>query len=295
MESLTKGPKFPLIEETLKRYKPEDWLNQNLELINFDLIDPQDPDREIVQNKVIGKIPMDNLIESKCLASFIGLAIGDALGAHTEAHELSYERNIVEDFEDVKKINDDLRCSLGQYTDDTCMSLCIADSLLLHNQNYDARDLRHRFFLWWISGYNSGKHNETIESEKYSFGIGNTVASSFTNFLKTGSTCVPETVLKRQQKNGNGTIMRIAPISIGFWNQNVEKALEYAKLQSYTTHDGDEAAECSRLLTFILHNLFRKTNIQDSKNFLETIGDTFKSDNQSVQCLAGIVCNFACV
>ena len=76
------------------------------------------------------------------------------------------------------------------------------------------------------------------------------------------------------------------PISIRFWNQNVEKALEYAKLQSYTTHDGEEAAECSRLLTFILHNLFRKTNIQDSKNFLETIGETFKSDNQSVQCLA---------
>ena len=60
MESLTNGPKFPLIEETLKRYKPEDCLNQNLELINFDLIDPQDPDREIVQNKVIGKIPESN-------------------------------------------------------------------------------------------------------------------------------------------------------------------------------------------------------------------------------------------
>lgn len=51
----------------------------------------------------------------------------------------------------------DIRCKKGQFTDDTGLSLCIADSILISNKKFDGKDLRHRFHHWWFSSYNNGK------------------------------------------------------------------------------------------------------------------------------------------
>ena len=40
--------------------------------------------------------------------------------------------------------------------------------------------------------------------------------------------------------NGNGSIMRIAPIAICYSNDE-KKAMKYAERSSLTTHNGDEA------------------------------------------------------
>ena len=44
--------------------------------------------------------------------------------------------------------------------------------------------------------------------------------------------------------------MRMAPICICFAN-NLVIGLEYAEKQSYCTHNGNEAADCCRLLFFV--------------------------------------------
>ena len=83
--------------------------------------------------------------ESRAIAAYMALAIGDALGAHTEFKALDYNRVIYKDkFTDFKNPN---RCFYGQYTDDTSMSLCVADSLLVNEFKFNGVDLRYRFLL----------------------------------------------------------------------------------------------------------------------------------------------------
>lgn len=53
--------------------------------------------------------------------------------------------------------------------------------------------------------------------------------------------------------------MRLAPIPIAF-RYSKEEAMKYAGLQSLTTHNGFEAAECSRLLAGIIVTLINRKN-----------------------------------
>lgn len=45
--------------------------------------------------------------------------------------------------------------------------------------------------------------------------------------------------------------MRLAPVPIAFHNDE-KHAMDIAELTSYTTHNSNEAAECCRLLCFII-------------------------------------------
>ena len=82
---------------------------------------------------------------SKAMACFIGCAIGDALGAHTEFKKIDYQRTIYKTINDVCKLCRSSRCKQGQWTDDSSMSLCLADSLLVNNFEFNGVDLRTRF------------------------------------------------------------------------------------------------------------------------------------------------------
>jgi len=75
--------------------------------------------------------------------------------------------------------------------------------------------------------------------------------------------------------------MRNAPIPV-FFHNNIEKALEFSRKQSYTTHQGVEAAECSALMTWIILNSI-KNNIHN-KNALDFC-TSFQTDSYSMKCL----------
>lgn len=66
--------------------------------------------------------------------------------------------------------------------------------------------------------------------------------------------------------------MRLAPIPTAFY-QSREEAMKYAELQSYTTHNGLEAAECSRLLAGLIVTLINRKQDdkwqEDMNKFLE--------------------------
>lgn len=63
--------------------------------------------------------------------------------------------------------------------------------------------------------------------------------------------------------NGNGSIMRIAPIPI-LYHDNLELGEKIAYLQSLTTHNGDEAAEICRFFTHLMIKMinFESDNIK---------------------------------
>lgn len=280
--------KFPSIEDFIKKAKGIDVADQTFDLIDYDLIHPEDPDRILVEKKLKGEEPFSSLAESKAIASFCGTAIGDGIGTFLEGCDINYERNYLEGFENIedtlkKGDCDFLRCKKGQFTDDTALALCMADSILANNFAINYMDLRYRFYRWFFSGYNNGRAPESDSYDKYSTGIGGATYNTLLSFAKNPKEKVDN--WGKGDYNGNGAIMRIAPVPIAFHN-NLKKCLHYAKEQAYTTHNGEESSECARLLAFINWHFINSKTPEDCKKVLEDLGSNFKSDKYSVQCLA---------
>ena len=116
--------------------------------------------------------------ESRAIASFLGLAICDALGASTEFIPFKKDRRdlIANDFLDVesqiKNRKLDARSgSVAIWTDDCSMALCMADSLLLNNFKFDPIHMRYMFIMWLEHGLNNG-------GRPYSIGLGGNISIS---------------------------------------------------------------------------------------------------------------------
>src|SRR4051812_26725987 len=98
--------------------------------------------------------------EDRFKGCLLGLAVGDALGTpleFTPQHAVVPLAGMVG--------GGPFRLKPGQWTDDTSMALCLAESLLAAG-GFDARDQLKRYVRWWRSGENS--------STGACFDIGNT-------------------------------------------------------------------------------------------------------------------------
>ena len=94
--------------------------------------------------------------ERKGIGSMLGMAIGDAMGARLEFLPIKYD---IEENKKLKNMGENIGGKFGlypgQWTDDTSMGLCLADSLLMNKGELNQRDLMHRFIAWWKGGYNN--------------------------------------------------------------------------------------------------------------------------------------------
>ena len=83
----------------------------------------------------------------KSIGMFIGLAIGDALGAPLEFKEASPPDSILKKYVTGGAHN----VSIGEWTDDTSMALAIAKSLI-EKETFDADDIMQKFCNWYEKG-----------------------------------------------------------------------------------------------------------------------------------------------
>ena len=164
------------------------------------------------------------------------------------------------------------------------MAPCVADSIFL-NKEFDPVDLRKRFLLWWHYGYNNCRNG------KSSFGLGANINQSFSEFINSD---FKSKYFNNpfEETNGNGSLMRNAPIPIMFakskdseeMQKNIIKCMEYAKNQSKTTHNGREAYECCMVLSNLI---IRNINNQDEISSQKLIGnhlDKILSDKNFEYC-----------
>ena len=176
-------------------------------------------------------------VKSRCLGAFVGLAIGDALGAPVEFRRRGMFTPVTG-----MRAGGTFGLPSGAWTDDTAMALCLADSLL-HNPEFDVVDLLERFCDWMLTGTNT--------STGKSIGIGQNTLRTLGNYRRTGET----TAIKGgKRSDGNGAIMRLAAVPCMHW-QNVEKARSIAIAQSQCTHHSPLSEGCCDLMTFILCQL----------------------------------------
>jgi ADP-ribosyl-[dinitrogen reductase] hydrolase len=164
--------------------------------------------------------------EDRARGALFGLAIGDALGAPLEFKPRD-SQPIIKDYSGGGPFN--LRP--GEWTDDTAMALCLADSLIAHG-DLDEVDLMTRFVRWWRHGENSVNGS--------CFDIGRTTAQALARFERTRKVYVDE----YSELAGNGAIMRLAPAAV-FGAGDFSRGLKLATRQGEITHGSTLAVHAS--------------------------------------------------
>ncbi len=174
--------------------------------------------------------------KDRAIGALFGLSVGDALGT-------SIEFSIRDTYEPLTDIigGGPFNLQPGQWTDDTSMALCLADSLI-ECQALDVQDLMEKFAAWYTKGYNSCTGS--------CFDIGFTTRRTIAAFRVNGN---PMAGSPDPQHSGNGSIMRLSP-SVIFNHSDYEEAIADAILQGKTTHASDDCNRCSEELAKILFN-----------------------------------------
>ena len=173
---------------------------------------------------------------SRARGALVGLAVGDALGTTNEFQPAG-------SFEPITDMVGGGVFDLepGQWTDDTSMALCLADSLLAQGR-YDSFDVMERYDRWRKDGYRS--------STGTCFDIGNQVMRSLWDFEVNQR--VPRTA-QRTTRAGNGAIMRLAPVVIaGFEHREIREIVATAGLSARETHYSVEAEAATEVFAALL-------------------------------------------
>jgi len=154
--------------------------------------------------------------------TLLGLAIGDALGAAVEFKSPGT-------FPEVTGYRGGGPHGLapGEFTDDTSMALALADSIA--NVGWDLNDQARRYLAWWRKGQYSVNDR--------CFDIGITTQNSLRRFEKTDDARTSGDHSERA--SGNGSIMRLAPVPIGFaklFPTDIGELARYFMESSLPTH-----------------------------------------------------------
>ncbi|CAF1136940.1 unnamed protein product [Didymodactylos carnosus] len=188
--------------------------------------------------------------------SLVGLALGDALGAHVEFRPRTFlVHHPVTDLEG----GGTWGLNAGQWTDDTSMALCLATSLVVKGEFY-AYDQLVRYKRWWKEGYMSSTGN--------CFDIGNATQESLNVFYQRqmglqnrldipsmyNTDSLSRDIIEKAGFNvfcskpgvaGNGALMRLAPVPLFFY-RSPNHAIEYAGISGRLTHGDEKAGDACR-------------------------------------------------
>ena len=172
--------------------------------------------------------------QARFAGSLVGLAVGDALGAAVEFKKPGT-------FEPVTGMRGGGPHGLeaGQWTDDTSMALCLAESLLAC-AGFDAKDQADRYVRWYRTGYMS--HNGRC------FDIGNITRAAVEMHEET-----QDVYCGNSDKHlaGNGSIMRLAPVPL-FFASDPSKAIQLSGESSILTHGSSACIDACRYLGALL-------------------------------------------
>lgn len=155
-------------------------------------------------------------------ATLLGLVCGDAVGATLEFREKG-------SFKPIKDMQGGGKFHLkaGEWTDDTAMTLCLAESLI--TKGFDPYDQMTQYWRWADQGHYSCR--------PHPIGMGKQISKALIKFKQTGN---PNAGQTDSRHSGNGSLMRTAPIPIFTQSEPLETCLDLTKAMSVTTHASDK-------------------------------------------------------
>ncbi|MBF0219735.1 MAG: ADP-ribosylglycohydrolase family protein [Gammaproteobacteria bacterium] len=168
------------------------------------------------------------------MGALLGLAVGDALGTTLEFQPPGTFTPITD-----MVGGGPFHLQPGQWTDDTSMALCLAESLIVC-QGSDLVDQLQRYQRWRSEGHWSATGR--------CFDIGNTVSRALSHFATTGDAY---SGASDEHSAGNGSLMRLAPIAV-YFQHDPELAIQMAGESSKTTHGNLMAIDACRYFAGLL-------------------------------------------
>ena len=173
------------------------------------------------------------------LGCLFGLATGDALGTTLEFKPPGSFTAI----DDIVG-GGPFALEPGQWTDDTSMALCLAESLI-EKSGFDPLDQCERYVRWMREGH--------LSSNGRCFDIGNTVSRALRDFQKSGD---PFGGPDGDYDAGNGSIMRLAAVPM-FFADDAEMAVDLSGESSRITHGTRACIDACRYMAGILVALLK--------------------------------------
>jgi ADP-ribosyl-[dinitrogen reductase] hydrolase len=145
---------------------------------------------------------------------------------------------------------------LGEWTDDTSMALCLAESLIT-KKGFDPIDQLERYLKWYKEGY--------LSSNGICFNIGITTLTRMLKFMETRNPyCGPTD----EYTAGNGSLMRLAPVPL-FYANDPQLGIKFSCESSRTTHQAPVTIDACRyfgaLNIGVLNNNNNKNNNTNDK------------------------------
>jgi len=162
--------------------------------------------------------------------SLLGLAVGDALGTTLEFKSPGTFPPLTD-----MAGGGPFALEPGQWTDDTSMALCLAESLIAR-QGFDPVDQLECYCRWYRNGH--------LSSNGRCFDIGTTVRAALQRFEQTHE---PYCGSADPMSAGNGSLMRLAPVPLVYALRTAE-AIVCSGASSRTTHGVATAVDACRYL-----------------------------------------------
>lgn len=154
-------------------------------------------------------------------ATLTGLAVGDALGMPFETQK--YDSPALLDWDGSFQASAYHQLRPGQWTDDTMMSKCLAESLL-EFPKFNPEDVAQRYLRWYLSGDLRGMGTTTKEAIQR-LGKG-------TPWFNAAST----------KAEGNAPAMRAAPLGL-FYRHDPRAVSSVSMIEASITHDSMAARD----------------------------------------------------
>lgn len=207
-------------------------------------------------------------LKDKFIGCLLGTAIGDSLGMVVEG----WDREAIRQKYGVLKDYQDERFGKGRYTDDTQMTLCIAESII-EKGGFEPGDIGKRFIGWLDYGRGMGYACKKA-SERLSMGI---------SWKKSGI-----------DSAGCGSAMRVAPIGLFRYN-DLQHLKEEAVKSSHITHIDTRAKAGAAAVTYGISILLKTDKnideiifIKDISKFVEDIDRFFSKKLISILNFLGV-------
>jgi ADP-ribosyl-[dinitrogen reductase] hydrolase len=175
-------------------------------------------------------------------AAYLGLALGDALGATVEfmtpreiAHHYGVHRKIIG--------GGWLNLRPGQVTDDTTMSLALGQAILKDHGKIEALSCARAFDEWMRA--------KPVD-------IGNTVRRNLVAFRRTGHV----EARASDQDAGNGAAMRVLPVALATFGWPEDEVRAACRAQAHVTHNNSMSDAACEFLALAVQDFIRGQSLQ---------------------------------
>ena len=206
------------------------------------------------------------VMKDKIRNTLYGAIVGDALGVPVEFKDRDYlKKNPVTDMTGYGTY----KLPKGSWSDDSSMMLCLADSIgKLRGIDYE--DIMKRFWDWFKHSKYTPDHN--------TFDIGRTCHAAIYNFHQGVEPL--ECGLKTERDNGNGSLMRIAPLPVYLFQlfgedaMDKEESFEVIHNVSRLTHGHEISLIGCDIYCAVMIEIFKGTEKDELlQNALSKIGE----------------------